>query len=295
MARLCGLLLLLVLSLAGGTANAGWREDLGVLRIGMVATGAEPGAGPRYADALGNALGLRVEYLGAPDFPALIEAQAAGRVDYAVYTATAYAAAYALCACIEPVAAPTDLDGARGLNAVLIGRRGRLDGLDVLGGRKVAAGPAASLPLALFAASGTVVGGKPVGRDSAFLALKGSAEEALAMFVRGDADGLIGWVASDGRADLGRGTRALAIQAGAPGDGLSEIWRSGFLRFGPHAVRRTLPAEAKAAILAFLAALKDGDAKLYELVEPRHGGGFQPAAHKDYAAAAGIADAALSP
>ncbi|MFZ1680917.1 MAG: phosphonate ABC transporter substrate-binding protein, partial [Rhizobiaceae bacterium] len=148
---------------------------------------------------------------------------------------------------------------------------------------------------ALFAASGTLAGGKPVGRDSAFLAVKGSAEEALAMFVRGDADGLVGWVASDGATDLARGTRALAIQAGAPGDGLSEIWRSAFLRFGPHAVRRTLPAEAKSAIIAFLTGLRDADPDLYELVEPRHGGGFQPAAHKDYAAAAGIADAALSP
>ena len=76
--------------------------------------------------AYAQALGIPVEIFVARDYAALIDAQATARVDYAIYSTTAYATAALLCACVEPVAAPVGEDGATGIKAILVTRDGRL-------------------------------------------------------------------------------------------------------------------------------------------------------------------------
>ena len=98
-------------------------------RIGLIA---EPGGGQTVTglavlkQAYAQALGIPVEIFVARDYAALIDAQATARVDYAVYSTTAYATAALLCACVEPVAAPVGEDGATGIKAILVTRDGRL-------------------------------------------------------------------------------------------------------------------------------------------------------------------------
>ena len=112
-----------------GDSLAGWREDMKTFRIGMIA---EPGAGQTVTglaalkQAYAQALGIPVEIFVARDYAALIDAQATARVDYALYSTTAYATAALLCACVEPVAAPVSDDGATGIKAILVTRDGRL-------------------------------------------------------------------------------------------------------------------------------------------------------------------------
>ena len=76
--------------------------------------------------AYARALGIPVEIFVARDYAALIDAQATARVDYAIYSTTAYATAALLCACVEPVVAPVGEDGATGIKAILVTRDGRL-------------------------------------------------------------------------------------------------------------------------------------------------------------------------
>uniref|UniRef100_UPI0038B2F65B PhnD/SsuA/transferrin family substrate-binding protein n=1 Tax=Mesorhizobium neociceri TaxID=1307853 RepID=UPI0038B2F65B len=108
------------------TAHADWRDQIGTFRIGIVA---EPGAGntvPGLAlltDAYGKALGMKVEFVVAHDYAALIEAQANARIQYAVYSATAYATASERCGCVEALVAPVDADGATGIRSVLFDAR----------------------------------------------------------------------------------------------------------------------------------------------------------------------------
>src|SRR5690606_15626025 len=115
--------------LACHPAEAGWREDLGTFRIGVVAA---PGAGNAIpgltllTDAYSRALGMTVQVMVARDYAALIEAQAERRVDYAIYSASAYALATLRCGCVEPLAAPTDADGAAGIRSILITRDARV-------------------------------------------------------------------------------------------------------------------------------------------------------------------------
>jgi phosphonate transport system substrate-binding protein len=89
-------------------ASAGWREDIGTFRVGIVA---EPGAGDTIAglaelnDAYSKALGLEVEFFVASSYAALIDAQVSSRIEYAIYSASAYASAWQRCECVEPLVA----------------------------------------------------------------------------------------------------------------------------------------------------------------------------------------------
>src|SRR5438445_3471984 len=94
--KACAALVVVHGALWCGPARADWRDDIGTFRIGIVA---EPGAGntvPGLAlltQSFTNALGMKVEFVVARDYAALIEAQANARIEYAIYSATAYATA----------------------------------------------------------------------------------------------------------------------------------------------------------------------------------------------------------
>ncbi|WP_189526431.1 PhnD/SsuA/transferrin family substrate-binding protein, partial [Mesorhizobium sp. M7A.F.Ca.ET.027.03.2.1] len=196
-------LLLAQVGLWSSPAHADWRDDIGTFRIGIVA---EPGAGnsvPGLAvltDAYTKALGMKVEFVVARNYAALIEAQADARIEYAIYSATAYATASQRCLCIEPLVAPVDSDGAIGIRSVLLTRDGKLLDLAAMDSHRIAMAPSDSvggslLPLAALAAEC-----RKIAEDAPFLARTDSAAAAETMLVDGKADGLFGWVtaAADG-------------------------------------------------------------------------------------------------
>ena len=268
---------------------AGWREDLGTFRIGMVA---EPGAGQSVAglaalkQAYSAALGMPVEVLVARSLPALVAAQADRRVDYAIYTATAYATAWRLCGCVEPVAAPVGADGSAGLRAVLLGRAGAAGSFAEIAGRRIAVAargplsPAAGLLEAVAAAGGA----------APELVETASAEEAERMFAASEVEFVLGWepVAADGAAVPGAGTAQRLADLGMDAAGISAVWTAPAVRWGPHAVRTDLDGEAKRLLAAFLSGLKAGQPEVYDFVEFHHQGGFAVTNHDAYQ---GIVDA----
>ncbi|QND66881.1 PhnD/SsuA/transferrin family substrate-binding protein [Mesorhizobium loti] len=273
-------------------AHADWRDDIGTFRIGIVA---EPGAGntvPGLAvltDAYTKALGMKVEFVVARDYAALIEAQANARIEYAIYSATAYATASQRCLCIEPLVAPVDSDGAIGIRSVLLTRDGKLPDLAAMQSHRIAMAPSGSvggslLPLAALAAEG-----RKVAQDAPFLVHADSAAAAETMLVDGKADGLFGWVtaAADGQPQTS-GTQARLEAAGLSATALRVVWTSGLLRYGPHAVRSDLDPEAKRRLTVFLTNLKSITPDIYDLLESKHSGGFATVAPKDYEMAASI-------
>ena len=273
-------------------AHADWRDDIGTFRIGIVA---EPGAGntvPGLAvltDAYTKALGMKVEFVVARDYAALIEAQANARIEYAIYSATAYATASQRCLCVEPLVAPVDSDGAIGIRSVLLTWDGKLPDLAAMQSHRIAMAPSGSvggslLPLAALAAEG-----RNVAQDAPFLVHADSAAAAETMLVDGKADGLFGWVtaAADGQPEAS-GTQARLEAAGLSVTALRVVWTSGLLRYGPHAVRSDLDPEAKRRLTVFLTNLKSITPDIYDLLESKHSGGFATVAPKDYEMAASI-------
>ncbi|MDP3896520.1 MAG: PhnD/SsuA/transferrin family substrate-binding protein, partial [Mesorhizobium sp.] len=151
-----------VLGLAILPARAGWREDLGTFRIGMVAA---PGSGPviegaaAVRNAYATALAMPVEIFVARDYGALIDAQASSRIEYAIHSSSSYAAAFRMCGCVEPLVAPVSEDGSQGIRSVLIARAGGPGSTADLSTARIAFGPRDStasyrLPLAELAPRG---------------------------------------------------------------------------------------------------------------------------------------------
>lgn len=274
-------------------ACADWRDDIGTFRIGIVA---EPGGGntvpglARLTDAYANALGMKVEFVVARDYAALIEAQASGRVQYAVYSALAYATASERCGCVEPLVAPVDSDGAVGIRSVLVTRDGKLPDLAAMASHRIAIAPADNVGGALLPLTALSAEGVRIARDSPFLARAASATAAETMLAGGEADALFGWepAGADGQPGHSDGTFARLEAAGIPEASLRVVWTSGLLRYGPHAVRSDLDPEAKRRLTVFLTNLKSQTPDVYDLLERAHSGGFTPALPKDYAMALAI-------
>lgn len=271
----------LVSVLAIQPALADWKTDVGKLRIGMVA---KPGAGAMVAGvaslerAYSRALGLPVAIFVARDFPALIDAQASGRVDYAVYSATAYAVASRFCGCIEPIAAPVSHDGATGARSVLIVRAGSESATGAL---RIGIAGQDELPLALLWPA--VENGSP----PSFVAVPvADAQEAENLFVDGKLDGLLGWApARDGAGESQEGGSFERLaRRGLAATDLEVAWASGAMRFGPHAIRADVPADLKDALRRFLVGLKASDPDVYDILEEERQGGFLPVSAADYAA-----------
>ncbi|RUV42127.1 MAG: phosphonate ABC transporter substrate-binding protein [Mesorhizobium sp.] len=278
---------------AAPPAHADWRADIGTFRIGIVA---EPGGGntvpglARLTDAYTNALGMKVEFVVARDYAALIEAQASGRIQYAVYSALAYATASERCGCVEPLVAPVDADGAAGVRSVLVTRDGKVPGLTAIASHRIAIAPADNVVGSLLPLTELAGEGVPIAQDSPFLARASSATAAEAMLGDGEADGLFGWepIGADGQPTDTGGTIMRLAAAGVPKTSLRVLWSSAPLRYGPHVVRSDLDAEAKRRLTVFLTNLKSLTPDVYDLLEPTHSGGFELAVSKDYATALAI-------
>jgi len=250
-------------------------------RVGLVAYGDEGAAVEGLSAikaAFSNALSMPVEVLVARDYAALIQSHLDGRLDYAIYTAPAYAAATIRCACLRPIAAPVGVDGSFGLRSVLVVRRPAEDGAPP----SIAVGPQDSLatrlaPLASWPGAADAAG---AGR----LVPTETAGEAEAMFLGGAVDGYFGWVPAPPDPDdlsLSGGSIDRLAAAGLDASGFEIAWRSPLLRYGPHAVRDTLPQEQVDALARLLAGMV-GDPDLNYYLERRHGGGFAAATHEDY-------------
>lgn len=275
-------ILAFVLVFAGAVAAtaADWRKELGIFRIGMIEAAAPPQAGrDAIRRAFEGVLGMPVEILVVRDWPQLIDAHASARVNYAIYSAAAYAAAAELCECVEPVAAATDVDGATGLRSVVLARRGKVRSLANIIHVKVAAPGPDDLtgwmaPAALLAKEGVALKG-----DEAFLIRTATAAEAVERFRDGLADAVFGWERSDAAAGkpMAGGTAADVAEVQT-----DILWRSPLIRFGPHAIQKSLDGEAKKELSTFLTGLHGSNPQAYDLLSQGHGGGFVAADDGEY-------------
>lgn len=278
---------------AAAPAEAGWREEIGTFRIGMVA---QPGAGQtvlglsRIKEAFAGVLAMPVEVFVARDLAALIDAQSNARIEYAVYPTTAYAITSRLCNCVEPLAAAVGVDGSTGLRTALVARSGRAADMSKLSGLRIAVPPAAAVAGNLLARQELSAAGIDLSASGAVLVETDGAATAERMFAEGAVDAILGWEAAVPVGSSSGGTEARMVASGIDAASLTVLWRSQPLRYGPHAVRLGLDPEVKAVLVPFLTGLRDVMPDVYDLLETQHGGGFVPVTQADYATALDMVD-----
>lgn len=287
--RLLAVTVLVVI--AAVPALAGWRDDVKVLRVGAVAP-----RGAAYDIArlepfrayLQSRLGLAVEIVPVADYQALIDAQSSGGIQYAIHSASSYVTAEALCACVEPVAAPTAFDGSHGFHAVLVthsggdvgdlasarGKRLALSQVNSIAGRLV--------PLQALAAQGI----DPKSYFSSIVTAT-DPEQAVTMLFTDEADLAAGWssLAGDPAKGYSFGVFTRMVADGSLSmDRIKIVWQSGLIPFGPHVVRKDLPDELKSLISQVLMAMAKDAPDALDAVDASSigGGGFVAVTSADY-------------
>jgi phosphonate transport system substrate-binding protein len=274
------------LAVMAGAASADWRSDIKVLRVG-IAAGANPAYRIRQVEPfrkyLETRLGIPVEIVPATNYLSLIDAQSSGNVSYAVYSASAFASADALCHCVEPLVQPRGPNQAAGYYSIVIVKAtGPINNLaDAKGARlSYTRGPSIAghlLPFSAFTAEGT-----PAERLFGALVPADDAEGAVRTLLRGDADAAIAWASLSGDVAEGydRGIlRKLVADGSLAMSDIRIVWKSPLIPYGPHAVRTDLPDDLKLLLRDALLAMPDGDPQAYDAIERDAGGGFvEPAA-----------------
>jgi phosphonate transport system substrate-binding protein len=283
-------------------AHAGWREDLGTFRIGLSASDTRsisPDDLGKLEAGYAKALGMPVTITVLRDYPALIDAHVSGRIEYAVYSSTAYASAWLLCECVEPLVAPVLANGATGIRSALIVNaatpftRLDLNGIKVgIPGKDSITGFA--VPLAAY-----TIGKRALSQDESFFTQFRDLETTAAAFADGNLDAFFGWMAANetgpvaGAGIMGSGAdKTLSVQGQSIE--IKVPWTSKLLRFGPHAVRRDLNGEAKAALVSFLSS---ADIELLDMLSITQAADVQqlvPARHAEYELAIQAAKAAAA-
>jgi phosphonate transport system substrate-binding protein len=289
-----GLLMFAILAVSG-IARADWRDDVTVLRVGVM-TGAnapyrlvqlQP-----FKDYLEARTALPVEFVTAEDFNTLIAAQTGKQVDYAIESATAFVTAAALCECVEALAVPTRADGEAGFYALLVARAdGPVKSLDDARGARLAIAQEDSvagrlLQMRAFAEQGIV----PDDYFSEIIEVQ-DPETAITALLAGEADLAVAWSSLSGNRAAGYSfgvLNDLVAEGGLAMDQIAIVWQSQLIPFGPHAVRSDLPADLKRLLSQALLAVASEDPAALDAVDRFAGRGFVAADADLYAPVAAL-------
>ncbi len=278
---------LAVVPLAAGAQDSGDMPDR--LRLGVIVAAddetrerVEP-----FRLALEEIADLPVDLFLMDTMADAVEAIAGGRIDYVRLSPSAYAAAYRLCDCVEPLVTAGPDDFPARFHAVLVARRGE-DGsvaLEDLKGTRVAVGGTQSVagyrvPLANLAADG-------VNARSYFSTLVEVQDplDGLRAVLDGRVQAALGWSTLAGEAKNGytAGTLNEYYVSGAPGfKNLEIVWRSPPIPYSAHTLRKDLPDALKRRVRAGLMDMRREAPDAYLAIEPDLPGGFEPVVHADY-------------
>lgn len=263
-------------------AQADWRSVVQGLRVAVVDANDPMAASERmrpFAEHLEAELQIRVEIVAFQSYNAVIEAQADGRIDLATHSASSFAAARALCDCIDILGVPASSDGATHFYGIAVTRRSdEVEGLQDLNGRTVAFGdkqatatyqvPAATLrdqgetPTSYFSSIQTFSN-----HVKAMQALQDRSVDAVFTW-----SSLIGDVASGySRGPLQRAVRQNRIKMSE----IDVIWTSVPIPHGPVTVRSNLPRDLKSALQDQILDLFHVNAPAYFALEPWFGFGYE--------------------
>lgn len=275
-------------SLLAQDAAIDWRKELGTMRIGMIQghlTDPSPSARAKIESDFTNIMEMPVEVVFTRDFPTLIEGQISGRIDYAIYSASAYATAHLLCKCVIPLVAPVAENGAAGLMAFLMVREAKGLDLDDISASKIGWAKGNTFASALLPIAGLTMGGRPLTGEEGFLKPIENEAQGVQMMNDGALDGIFVWGhgnLEDASAETNAKDRLKEL--GLEDTQLSTLWKSDFLRFGPHVVLKKIPLEARSDLITALLEMRNKNPVLHELLDETLGGGFEAVREDDYAA-----------
>lgn len=268
-------------SLTCTTAIADWRQDVGTLRVGVVAESsnarsvvqAEP-----FKLAIQEALNLPVEIFAARDYPSLVRAHSDGRVEYAILSASAFAAVHVNCECAEPLVVALAADDTSSYKSIIITRnKDGINSAEQLKNKHLIALSKDSIAGYSFPLFELAKAGIRLNMDRAKVSFGTELSPAAHQFASGKGDALLGWSSMQGDQSSGYSRGTLTKLAQIKGVSLSNykvIWQSSNIPHNVHSVRKNLPGEAKTILRDLLSKMNKEDPVAYDSIEPYYSGGF---------------------
>lgn len=289
--RICAVVILFSLTVGAMPGGAARAQSFGLLklRIGAVSTSEFHLTADRmepFRAYLATHLQTPVELQVFRTGQDLVDAVAHKTIDYAIFTAATYAAAWHTCGCVEPLVAPKSLDGTVGVRSVLLARAdGPYQKPTDLKGKVLAASNDRSIagrlvPFSELASEGV----DPAQLFARVDTVTGPDQAVLALLDR-KADAALAWSTLEGEPGEGYDRGSLHDLVGRhllDMHAIRIIWQSGLIPNGPHAIRNDLPLDVKSRLRDLLVDLIDASPEAYEAVEPIFGGGFVPIGQATY-------------
>jgi phosphonate transport system substrate-binding protein len=289
-----GVLILLVLTavaLGDGGDHAARADSFGLVRLRIGAVGSsqfrpladrlEP-----FRAYLAERMEMPVELQIFHNGQDLVEAAAHRTIDYGIFTAATYAAAWRSCGCIEPVVAAKSIDGTAGVKSILVVRGDSpYQKLPDLQGKVLIASDPRSIASRLVPLSELTSEGSDPTKLFVRIDTAVDPQAALLALLNRKADAALAWSTLEGEEGEGYDRGALhdlVARHLLDMHAIRIIWRSGLIPNGPHAVRDDLPLEIKNRLRDLLIDMIDDSPAAYEAVEPVFGGGFSPIGHSSY-------------
>ena len=281
-----------------------WRKTVGTFRIGMIrntSTNPDPKLIEQVEQLFSDALNMPARIALFSNFSTLIDAQATGRILYGVYSAQAYATLQVLCNCVMPLVAPRLSSGETGIVAVLAANQQRMPNMLDMSDRKIAWPEDQNATSIMLATESLRVLGAPIEQDAPFI-VSVSGQNAMVGALLADAvDGALLTLnalpddedvvllerieqqfplkAEQAETDQLETEQAVIAQ-NIPA--LALLWKSGFLRFGPHVLSLSVPEEARKIVMDMTASIDDAENPILTLFNEGFGGGYQTVQKQDY-------------
>ncbi len=281
-------LAILASTLGFKNAQADWRKDIGIFRIGIITTEQSIEALDRlepFKLAISEALKMDVEFFRAKNATALINALTDERIEYAVFSASGYALAWTACQCVEPVVVARSKDTTDGYHTILISAPDGPESLEKLPGNKIGILSENSISGPALASHVLRQENIIIGDEKTPFVTKENAEEMLNAFAKGEVKVLVGWSSMTGSPASGysRGSlHQLAEKYDAPVRNYKILWKSEQIPHRLHLMRKKIHGAAKKILNTTLLEMNEKDPVAYDSIEPIYGGGFVTGRHERF-------------
>ena len=238
-----------------------------------------------------DALGVQTKLFAPADYAGVIEGLVGGTLDMAWLGASSYAATYLRNPdAVEPVLVKINLDGFYGYHSIGFARKDSgIASLDDMAGKVFGFGDPnstsgyliPSIEIPQYKDGITMEAGDYFG-DVKFT---GGHEQTIVAVNAGDIDGGVTWADGQGDWEDGYNSGALrrAVDAGLVDmNDLVQIWKSAPIPEGPVVLRKSLPDDVKAKMVALVDTLYENDADCAYGVAAGDSLGFDPITHDAY-------------
>jgi phosphonate transport system substrate-binding protein len=238
-----------------------------------------------------EALGVETKLFAPADYAGVIQGLVGGTLDMAWLGASAYAATYLQNPdAFEPVLVKINLDGSYGYHSIGFARADSgITSLDDMEGKVFGFGDPnstsgyliPSIEIPQYKDGVTMQSGEYFGE----VKFTGGHEQTIVAVNNGDIDAGVTWADGQGAWEDGYNSGALrkAVDAGLVDmNDLVEIWKSKPIPEGPIVLRKDLPEDVKATMIALVDNMYDNDKDCTYAISAGESLGFDPIAHDAY-------------